>query len=280
MRITVLRFALAGVAFLGIARSSSAQTQYVLGGPATWTWRASLDGGQSWATSLVEAPQSQASVIIQALVAFPAEPTRYLGIVALDGTISGVGGAGPLDTVSDIFRGALYNVPQAAALRFGNVIKVDFIWDTQPPGEGPWWFFIGQPAPGLGAVLFDNPLFVMQYTLNLDGSPGDREIGGVWRRFVQFPDGDYAYTHSFLQPDVITAHPLTHEPLTIHVLPAPGAWALGLAALTRRRGTPCVPSAGSLSQRGAVEFGSQGEPRSGPRGIPAPSSWRTAEARR
>lgn len=234
-----LEWSIASVILMFGVSGAHAQMSYELGEPAFWEWRASSDGGQSWSTRLIEVPQSQPQVIVQAWVSFPPAYLRFLAFVMLDGTVTGEGGVGPGDSVGGIFRGALPNVPQGAALRFGNVIKIDATLDTAPPGQGPFWYAIAQPGPGQGAQNFDNPLFVMQYSITLDGTPGDRLVDGVWRRFQQFPDGDYAYTTSYTAPTLTLVHPLSHDPLTIHVVPSPPAVilpaALALGLLRRRR---------------------------------------------
>ncbi len=88
-------------------------------------------------------------------------------------------------------------------------------------------------------VSLSNPIRVMHFTLNLDGTPGDRRIDAVFRIInLPTPDRRVVVFEGFGPALLQTLH---HEPAIVRVAPAPGvlvAGALGgvCAALRRRRG--------------------------------------------
>lgn len=219
-----------------------ASAQYVLEGNATWTWEASADEGATWSRGRLEVDAPQQSVFVRASCQF-SQVARlcYFGLSELDATITGVDGAGSNDWVSpDIFVG-VSSRRQHASMRFGSVIKIDHASDTLPPGEGTDWLRVHQNSPSAGGPsTFANPIDqLLYYQLNLDGSPGDRLIGGVFRQFPTLDANRNVIVCEWLDQFRTFAQTMTQEPLTIRVVPAPAPLAtlalLGAGLFTRRR---------------------------------------------
>jgi hypothetical protein len=231
-------FSFVACLFVATTSASAQGISYRIEGEATWWWEASADGGATWTPSFLEVPAGQGVVKVRASCAFPPGPRHYFAGAMIDQTITGLNHAGLNDTVVVTDQG--FTNPQTLnSLRFGNVLKIDDESDTLPPGEGPSNWGIFQPGHAVGPWTYANPVLgLMDFDLYLDGTAGDRLIDAWWRDWsAYFPndpiianmgpailmlnrnlvDWDYIY------PD------LTVNPLTIRVIPAPGAVALLLA---------------------------------------------------
>jgi hypothetical protein len=226
-----------------VATAAHAQTVR-FEGQATWWWEASADGGATWSASTLEVPQSQGTVRVRTTCSFPPVFGYYLGGAAIDQRITGVSNAGLNDTLS-ILNVGIMSVQTFAARRFGNILKIDDVSDTLPPGEGSAHLFIGQPNPSIGPYTLANPITnLVVFDLHLDGSAGDRFVDAWWRdwtpNYPQIPPGPRIHVRNrdLADPDIIVPD-LTVNPLTIRVIPAPGAVAVlaafGFAVGRRRR---------------------------------------------
>ncbi len=211
-------------------------------GAATWSWLVSADAGQSWRTGVAEVPQSQSSVLVRASCVFDQFPDTYYGNVQLDPFVAGVG---PGDSITNIGRGELPTnlANPLATFRFDDLIKIDYFLDDLPPGVGSFWATLNQFPPTTGeAPRFSNPIWTMNFTLNLDGTPGERRIDAVFRvPFVWEPLRQVlVYEYTFILPTRAYLQEL-HDfgPAIVRVVPAPGAAAvvgvLTVAAMARRR---------------------------------------------
>lgn len=232
------------------ASPALAQIGYRLTGEATWWWEASADNGQTWVPTLLEVPSTQSVVKVRASVAFPPDRWHYFLGAWIDQTITGVNGAGLNDTVFVTDPG-FNNQQTLASRRFGNVLKIDDVSDTAPPGEGPAQWAIGQPGFSAGPWTYANPVIgVIDFNLSLDGSEGDRLVSAWWRDWsVLFPNDPVVAN---LPPTILVANnnpftgqdfilpTLTINDLTIRVVPAPGvavlfATACAFAGVRRAR---------------------------------------------
>lgn len=97
----------------------------------------------------------------------------------IDQTITGMNGAGLSDTAIVTDRG-FANQQTLVPRRFGNVLKIDDVSDSLPPGMGASHWGVFQPGHAVGPYTYANPVLgLLDFNLNLDGSVGDRHIGGV-----------------------------------------------------------------------------------------------------
>jgi len=238
------------VVVFGCATAPALAQGYRLAGEATWWWEASADGGTTWTPALLEVPSTQGMVKVRACVAFPPDRWHYFQGARIDQTITGMNGAGSSDTVVVTDPG-FTNQQTLASRRFGNVLKIDDVSDTLPPGEGAAHWGIFQPGFSAGPWTYANPVIgVIDFNLNLDGSEGDRFISAWWRDWTAFYPNDpvvanlpptirVANNNPFTGQDYIFPT-LTINDLTIRVVPAPGAVALlasacAFAGVRRRR---------------------------------------------
>lgn len=209
---------------------------YRLTGEASWWWEASGDGGSTWSPSLLEVPATQSLVKVRASVSFPPDRWHYFMGAMIDQTITGVNGAGPNDTAVVTDPG-FFNPQTLVSRRFGNVLKIDDVSDTLPPGEGSGNWGIGQPSFAAGPWTYANPVIgVIDFNLNLDGSEGDRLVSAWWRNWTAWFPNDPVVAN--LPPTILVANnnpftgqdfilpTLTINDLTIRVVPAPGVVAL------------------------------------------------------
>ena len=126
-------------------------------------------------------------------------------------------------------------------MRFGNTLKIDYFDDRDPPGLGRYWANISQNAPFRGPHVSGNPLVVFEYTLNLDGTLGDRRVDAIFAIEPFFGPGGWARLfreNDFSELDNFYIHPIAQTPLTIHVVPGVGTLgvlAIGASVLRRRQ---------------------------------------------
>lgn len=179
-------------------------------------------------------------------MSFPVARWHYFAGARIDQTVTGLAGAGMNDTITVVDPG-FANQQTLVSRRFGNVLKVDDISDTLPPGEGAghWGIFNGGHATG--PYTYANPLLgAIDFDLWLDGTEGDRVVSAWWRGWSDyFPDiPDMGPAILMLNRDLVDwdfIYPdLTVNDLTIRVIPAPGVVALlcgacAFAGVRRRR---------------------------------------------
>ncbi len=231
-----LRLVMLAIALPALTSRSAGQTiNWRLEGTGTWWWEGSIDGAQTWQRGVLSVPESTSSVIVRAWCSFPAGARYYFGSAVLDAYVSG---AGPNDTMDSGFVGYLgHGLLQPR--RFGDIIKLDDVDDTEPPGLGAEWLFANQPPPSVGPYTFANPITrLVEYRLHLDGSPGDRVASAVFNTISSI--GDLPDRPVIVQDMDNWFSPIvpliTHEPLTIRVIPSPGsALAITVAILIPRR---------------------------------------------
>ncbi len=248
MKMVVCTVSVAG--FLSLAASCSvamAQTGHFA------LWEVSLDNGSTWAAGQVSAPATQASALVRlrwqhltnGVVTPVAQRVSTFDAGAFEAYVTTA--TVTADTATGFQRMVL--IPAAfprlgpttliGARRVNNVLALDFVNDSTPLGGG-----LGIPvsnrANGIAVPSSQQDIALMQYTLQLDGSAGDRVLSGM---FVPFNTG-----HSFtLQPNQISvagttsffAADITHLPTTLTIVPSPGGAAVVvggvMVALRRRR---------------------------------------------
>lgn len=206
----------------GVAAAAHAQI-----GAADFRWQASLDGGASWHGDWLDVPEATPSVRVRALVSWSADAgyaffwTRFDALV-----VAGSGGFG--DGATGLVRPHPFGQGSAQTLmatRFANTLKLDDSRDTSPPGEGARWI---QPSQFYEQWNDDfsrsRPASIFEFQLDLDGTTGARLVTQAFGGAL--PDGNTTdrvlriYTTAQGDSNI----PLTTAyPLTINVLPAPGA---------------------------------------------------------
>lgn len=248
MKMVVCMVSVAGV--LSFAASCSiavAQTGHFA------LWEVSLDNGSTWATGQVSAPATQASALVRlrwqhrtnGVVTPVAQRVTTFDAGAFEAYVTT--SAVTADTATGFRRMVL--IPPANTLlgpttligarRFGNILGLDFVSDSSPLGGGSG-IPVSNRANGIAVPSPEQDIALMQYTLQLDGSAGDRVLSGL---FVPFNTG-----HSFtLQPNQISvagttsffAADITHLPTTLTIVPSPGGAVVAagglILALRRRR---------------------------------------------
>lgn len=232
------RSVFAFVAVAGLAAAANAQV-----GTANVAYEVSDDGGATWNGGLTETVASSVLVRIRASWSDDAGMYAFAG-AQFDVVVTGVGGAGAGDTVSNAIRPGTTSGGSAqtiVATRFGNQIKIDDVRDTLGPGAGTRGVFPGQLVENFAGTNFSNanPITIFQFELNLDGSIGDRDMSSLYIA----PSGGNTIDRVmriYTSPAGAQNTPsTTTRGATVRVVPAPGALALlglgGLAIARRRR---------------------------------------------
>lgn len=218
----------------------------------TLRWEASLDGGQSWRGGLIgDVPQGQPSVHVRLIASFGGVTSSgvapaYFHRATMDAVVRNVEN-GLTDTTSSVslMRGGGLSEWPFGPQRQGNLIKIDMPQDLAAPGLGSRWLesFQSQDAIGFPPST-ENPIVLLGYTLFLDGTPGQRDIFGVFR--VRRPTETQPNV-----PDVLVGLPgiaqyaapddLTIVNTSIIVVPTPAGVMVGVVGIlvatgfTRRR---------------------------------------------
>ncbi len=227
------RLAIAAVASCVVAIAARAQTS------AAFRWQASADNGATWSSSSLSVPQTSASVLVRAVASWtPSSTDEVFARLNFDATVEGRLGSGLADGASAFVVGnppaVVGGVQSVGTFRFGSILKIDRNTDASPPGLGSDWLSIFQLSGmiGLPPISFDNPITLFSYRLDLDGTPGQRQLSATLQSgfLILFPDW---------RSNQIRGEPISVEPLTLTVLPAPGAIALlalgGVVVASRRR---------------------------------------------
>jgi len=225
---------LAAIVLLCACPSAQAQNIRFEGSASIW-WEASFDGGATWQRELVTAPSSTRSVMVRSVCDFERGPQYYFNGIGLDGTVTGIGGAGERDVATGLRRNAV-GIQPLAAQRFANVIKLDDADDREPPGLGPLRIVVVQ-SQALGPYPTITPYWMIQYNLSLDGSTGDRVVDAWYRVPPGFPQDRYVAIGINFSQDLIYPS-VTNHPLTIRVVPSPASVFVvlsGMATFVRRR---------------------------------------------
>lgn len=192
---------------------------FAQGGDLWYWWELSADGGQTWHGSSLEvaATTNSVSARIRETWTPPAGPV-YQGCF-FDGVVTAASGDAITDlSVMDLYwSGSLIPV----ATRIGPVIKVDDPGDSEPPGLGPTWYTAVNPNV---SPSFLNPIRILQFTLHLDGTPGERTFSQVFRPDIGTPDGRISILRE-ISPGVWRSNfpHMTVTDAVLRVVPPPGA---------------------------------------------------------
>lgn len=198
----------------------------VVRGTAYWQWEISTDLGASWRQGVIDVEANQPFVDVRARCLFDQESDRfYYGGVLFDGIVRGaqVGDSiGGIEFGTTLFGGAVVQ-------RFSDVLKVDRSGDDLPPGEGPRWLSPLQPSPIVGRINdFSNPFEMFSYRLYLDGTPGEREIGAVFRDVVPpgVPQGLYVIVYENFNTSTTYFQSLQVGQASVRIVPTCGTCAV------------------------------------------------------
>ncbi len=224
-----------------LCAAAFAQSNTVFEGQGTFAWEASIDGGSTWTRSGLDVPLDVRVVMVRASVEWaPYYPESYLNRIVFDGILVKPGAPTIGDRAGQFFTPVSGGVLAGTAY-FGNMMKIGSTPDLPSPRTGSLSFV--QPTATGGHQSVD-PFHVFSFTLTLDGTPGDRVLGANF--WVPSPwNDDQVFTVAFnpwsarFNDRVVPSTTLV--PLTLHVLPAPGAWALLIGVLAgrgRRRRAP------------------------------------------
>ncbi|MDX2148708.1 MAG: hypothetical protein SFZ23_14440 [Planctomycetota bacterium] len=226
------------VGWLCVVGAASLATSSALAqvGTATFTWQASADGGQAWQSNLIEVDQSVRDLRVRGWLDWSANAGVAVETTSFDCIVQTESLS---DQISEPYRPEPFSSfpPQSlASTRFGNVIKIDDVRDTLPPGVGIRGILIAQPWADSGFPHTDErPLSLLEYSLRLSGELGDRTVSS---EFLWLNSFDVRLWISRTGREGANAPLTTTVPLTIRVIPAPGAAAfmtLGMLAAARRR---------------------------------------------
>jgi hypothetical protein len=208
--------------------------------PVTATWEISTDSGATWSAGSVNVPITQTAVRARYMLTWGTTPSNqeFFNTAVFSPTISGVDGAGMSDTVTNI-RGVQLTLGPLPANIQGRRWRVDEIKigsDDSPPPNGP------VSLNGFDALqeiyYFGNPVSILEYDLQLDGSLGSRRLSAVWRPRPSNPSNPFALSVVSFTPGPLV-YSYTFNDATLVVIPAPASLALpGVASamlLCRRR---------------------------------------------
>ena len=197
-------------------------------------WQVLLPGEDTWRSGLVEIPEATPHVRVRAHAITSGQTTGELlrwSFAWLDPFVHLRNGAGPGDSIDSIGNGDFLNnaVERLVTHRIGDVIKLDVPADTLPPGEGQHWYSAREGTPDFDGYR-PATLSILEYTLHLDGTPGDREIGHV---FGHLPPATTPETPVYLlrlipvSPFFEPVRPsVTVSNAVIRVVPTPGTTAI------------------------------------------------------
>lgn len=203
-------------------------------------WQVSADNGGTWGVGLVEVPETQASVLVRLQASWtPTGTDTYFSGTSFDALIRTPGRTSG-DSI-DMYNFGIFPVwtrsVNTQGFRFdyfGDVLKVDDVRDSSPPGVGSRWVTPTQLPPQYGTDHRENPTILFSYRLALDGVPGPREISGLFRVSSQTGHTTALYIDF---GSIGTWVPSTVNNTTVLVVPSPAsAWlVLGMSTLLVRR---------------------------------------------
>ncbi len=236
------------IAFMCLATRTTAQLS------ANASFHFSGDNGTTWQANSISVPATQSSILVRMSVTvldgvqeLPGTDTHFsaANLESYVTTSSPTGDtiASPLvHQVSSPGQPALQPAGFAAGRRVGNILALDRRNDTTPLGSNPAIVVLNEFTSSNGPFRF-NPLTVLQYQLNLDGSMGQRSFSSTFLPIVTpavsvgaNQVGVYDYRNTSL---VVRAVDVAQVPATLTIIPAPGSILLtasaGLLMLRRRR---------------------------------------------
>jgi hypothetical protein len=235
------RAAAIGLVAIALATPALGQFTRVLEGEAVWRWEVSTDLGRTWQGGAVEVGSDTPSVRVRASCFFERrDPRWYYGGAQFDARVSGVGAG---DQVTDYsFGSTLFNafIPLLSTQRFGSELKVDYQRDVSPPGLGSSWLAPINNSPQVGGADLSHPIVLMEYTLLLDQTLGDRTVDAVFRResgFAGVPNERFVLVYEVNNLNITIHQTLVQHPVVVRVIPSPSGLAVlvGLAWTSRRR---------------------------------------------
>ncbi len=221
-------------------------------------WQLSLDNGTTWQAGNVSAPPTQSSVWVRAVTTVRDNGVPVPSGIAPNFLAAAIEGwsltAAPtndqvvgISVLTPSVPAAALSAPFAQASlmsrRFGSLLIADRRGDTSPPGEG-LGIGIRNLAGGAGQVpATTNPLPIFVMSVALDGSFGDRVFSGAFVGFTDFsfiaPSNSVAVGNPFLASSTWQVAPVTQTPVTLTIIPSPGAATCAIAgamfAVRRRR---------------------------------------------
>ncbi|MDX2147462.1 MAG: hypothetical protein SFZ23_08050 [Planctomycetota bacterium] len=213
-------------------------------GTASLTWQASLDGGTTWTSNEVQTLIGT-SVRIRAVASWSQDAGYSFDLSQFDGTVRGFAGAGRTDAATNFrvpspLTAGISGGDTYVAQRFADILKIDEVRDTVAPGLGQRSIAPAQLYESAGLPhTTANPLSIFEYTLQLDGSAGTREVSSVW---LLPPIGNPVRIRTWRGPSFMDGNnsPETSVvPLRINVVvPAPASAAclmIVASGLARRR---------------------------------------------
>ncbi|MDX2147097.1 MAG: hypothetical protein SFZ23_06200 [Planctomycetota bacterium] len=192
-------------------------------GTSTLTWQASLDGGTTWQSNLVEVERSQRTFQVRGWLDWTPDAGAVFFTTTFDCLVSGTTSG---DDVRSIFRREPFVsfAPQTlVATRFGDVIKIDDGRDTTPPTTwgGPYGVRLLQPLVNDPRTTRDKPLLMLSFEFEHDGTLGSRRVSSVY-------NGSGTRDSVPLFWPTVNGGPVNEPasivvPLDIRVIPAPAA---------------------------------------------------------
>jgi hypothetical protein len=213
----------------------------------------STDNGTTWQAHALTVPQSQPSVLIRMNmtvldggVSAPTNGLLYFSEALFESYVTTATPSG--DSLSDIavLRSPAVGGPPLvsgpyAGRRVGNVLAVDRINDVTPLGSSPGVFISNVATPFGSGPFRQNPLTVLQYRLQLDGSGGDRVCSSAFLPYSTFfstaSANEVSVTDGRSGTNQFVVVPVTQTPATLTVIPAPGSAVIvaGTALFVMRR---------------------------------------------
>jgi hypothetical protein len=222
----------AAFSLLNVPLSASAQSFI---GTGFFEWQISADGGQTWQAGDVVVSTSQQFVSVRAFVGWSSDAGFAFASAQFDVTVRG---SNSVDAADVVVTSAMSQT--IVSQRFGDVLKIDDIRDTLPPGQGQRGVWPGQLTPEFGPPEFTtaNPVMVFTFRLSFDGTLGRRDVTSL---FIAPTVGNSV--DRFLRTYTATGVPnnnnlplMTYAAASVTVIPAPAAGLMfGVLAVSRRR---------------------------------------------
>ncbi len=235
--------------FLGeFVLGSCAMSAVAYGQPhyhSDWIWEVQPSGSIAWQSGLVDVAPDTSSVRVRARVASngPGDPffLRW-GFSMFDGTVS-LPNMSCTDWIDELTNGDFLNSGLSPVVtRSDSVLKIDAPADLDPPGVGDGWYRARELSPGFDGYRRAS-LVILEYTLHLDATPGDRNIGHIFGYLGTTTTPEHPVQLLWFDPLTVPPYQPRHPSVTvsnatIRVVPAPGTTAIFLftsLALAPRR---------------------------------------------
>lgn len=232
------------IAVLLVAGSIGAAQTRTYDGQAEAFWEYRVQSSDPWVrAAAVSIPLTTPAIDVRFRYQFTPEtaapPTRrYLGGAWYDAVIREAG-AGDMPVMISRETTARWTQTVAPS-RFGSTIKIDDSRDTDPAGQGPYNVTSWQSNPSLGDLKdFSNPITLLSFRYNLDGTAGARTFDAIFEGRDRFAaPNSFAFTYLETNSGSVNFAALTWSPMTVMVVPTPGAAVVvvaGMCVLVRSR---------------------------------------------